>query len=108
MSPEVARDPAEMHDDVVARLKTIYDPEIPVDIWELGLIYGVVIDDGFVEVQMTLTSPSCPEAQTLPPSVEAEVRSVDGVKTCQVNIVWDPPWGPERMSEEARLHLGLD
>lgn len=108
MSTDVTRDPGEVHEDVIARIKTIFDPEIPVDIWELGLIYGVMITDGFVDVQMTLTSPSCPEAQTLPPSVEAEVRSVEGVSGCQVNIVWDPPWGPDRMSEEARLHLGID
>jgi FeS assembly SUF system protein len=98
----------EMHEQVVERLKSIYDPEIPVDIYELGLIYGILIDDGHVEIQMTLTSPACPEAQSLPPSVEAEVRSVPGVRDCRVDIVWDPPWGPDRMSEAARLQLGMD
>ena len=98
----------QMHDQVIERIKSIFDPEIPVDIYELGLIYGILIDEGKVDIQMTLTSPACPEAQSLPPSVEAEVRSVPGVTVCTVEIVWDPPWGPERMSEAAKLQLGMD
>lgn len=93
---------------IVERLKSIYDPEIPVDIWELGLIYGVDVQpDGHVKITMTLTTPACPEAQSLPPAVEAEVLSVEGVTSCVVDIVWDPPWGPDKMSEAARLTLGM-
>jgi FeS assembly SUF system protein len=108
MDAETTRNAEELHDLVVERIKSIYDPEIPVDIYELGLIYGIQIDEGRVDIQMTLTSPACPEAQSLPPSVEAEVKSVDGIQECKVEIVWDPPWGPDRMSEAAKLQLGMD
>jgi len=93
---------------VVEILKTCYDPEIPVDIYELGLIYNVdVNDDGGVEIKMTLTSPACPVAESLPPSVQEKVSAVDGVTSANVEITWDPPWAPEMMSEAARLTLGM-
>jgi FeS assembly SUF system protein len=89
-------------------LKTIYDPEIPVDIFELGLIYEVRIDeDQHVEIDMTLTSPNCPVAETLPKEVEDKVASVEHVKSAKVNIVFDPPWDKDMMSEEAKLELGF-
>lgn len=94
---------------VVAALKTVYDPEIPVDIYELGLVYELEVEDqGAVSIQMTLTSPACPVAGTLPGEVEATVRAVEGVTDVVVDLVWDPPWGMERMSEPARLQLGFD
>jgi FeS assembly SUF system protein len=94
--------------DVVAALKTVYDPEIPVDIYELGLIYDVdVKEDRSVEVRLTLTSPMCPVAGTLPPEVEAKVAQVEGVSHASVDLVWDPPWSPAMMSEAARLELGM-
>jgi FeS assembly SUF system protein len=93
---------------VIAVLKTIYDPEIPVDIYELGLIYNIGIDDAsFVTILMTLTSPSCPVAETLPPDVEAKVASVQGVTGSKVEITWDPSWDKSMMSEEAQLELGF-
>jgi FeS assembly SUF system protein len=95
-------------DDIVAALKTVYDPEIPADIYELGLIYKVDIeDDRLVTVDMTLTTPNCPSAQELPQMVEGAVASVNGVREVKVNIVWDPPWDPSRMSDEARLVLNM-
>lgn len=103
------RDDARMHDDVIAALRSVHDPEIPVNIYDLGLIYAVIInEDNSVDIKMTLTSPACPEAQNLPPTVEVEVRAVEGVTDARVEIVWDPPWGPERMSEGAKLQLGMD
>jgi FeS assembly SUF system protein len=90
-------------------LKTVYDPEIPVDIWELGLIYDLDVDDaGGVKIRMTLTSPMCPVAETLPPEVEAKARSVEGVSDVKLDLVWDPPWSPSMMSEAARLELNFD
>ena len=101
-------DKAEIHNKIVEVLKSCYDPEIPVNIFELGLIYGIAIDDEFnAEIKMTLTSPMCPVAGSLPPEVEAKVSNVEGVKSCKVNVVWDPPWSPALMSEEARLQLGM-
>lgn len=98
----------EIEADVVAMLKTVYDPEIPVDIYELGLIYNVEVkEDRSVEVRLTLTSPMCPVAGTLPPEVEAKVAQVDGVREAVVDLVWDPPWSPAMMSEAARLELGM-
>ena len=95
-------------DDIIAALKTVYDPEIPADIYELGLIYKVDIeDDRSVNVDMTLTTPNCPAAQELPQMVEGAVASVPGVREAKVNIVWDPPWDPSRMSDEARLVLNM-
>jgi FeS assembly SUF system protein len=94
--------------DIVAALKTVYDPEIPADIYELGLIYKVDIgDDRVVAVDMTLTTPNCPSAAELPSMVENAVASVPGVSDVKVNIVWDPPWDPSRMSDEARLALNM-
>ncbi|MEO1016858.1 MAG: SUF system Fe-S cluster assembly protein [Pseudomonadota bacterium] len=93
---------------IVGTLKTVYDPEIPVDIYELGLIYKIDIeDDNSVRVEMTLTSPHCPVAETLPMEVEQKVGGVDGVSACRVDITWDPPWNPQLMSEEAQLELGM-
>ena len=95
-------------DDIIAALKTVYDPEIPADIYELGLIYKIDIgDDRGVKVEMSLTSPNCPAAQDLPVQVENAVASVGGVKEAKVNVVWDPPWDPSRMSDEARLVLNM-
>ncbi len=98
----------ELQKSVVAAIMTCYDPEIPVDIYQLGLIYRIDINDkNAIDVEMTLTSPNCPVAGTLPGEVEQTIASVSGVASAQVSIVWDPPWGPERMSEGARLQLGL-
>jgi FeS assembly SUF system protein len=97
-----------LRERVIEMIKTCYDPEIPVDIWELGLIYDVAVEDeGKVAVTMTLTSPMCPVAESLPPEVEAKVRTVDGVEDASVEVTWDPPWSPEKMSEAARLELGM-
>ncbi len=94
--------------DIVAALKTVYDPEIPADIYELGLIYKVDIkDDRAVDVEMTLTTPNCPAAAELPAMVENAVASVAGIGTVNVSIVWEPAWTPERMSDEARLVLNM-
>lgn len=93
---------------VMEALSSVYDPEIPVDIYELGLIYGVDISvEGAVTVKMTLTAPGCPAAQSLPVEVEQKVAALPGVSGVKVDIVWDPPWGPDRMSEAARLQLGI-
>ena len=90
-------------------MKTVYDPEIPVDIWELGLIYALDVDEaGGVKIRMTLTSPMCPVAETLPPEVEAKARGVEGVSDVKLDLVWDPPWSPSMMSEAARLELNFD
>jgi len=94
---------------VIEVLRGVYDPEIPVNIYELGLIYGVEIDpDGHCEIEMTLTAPACPVAGILPPEVEYRVSQVEGITSAHVEVVWDPPWSMERMSEAARLMLGLD
>lgn len=93
---------------IVAALKTVYDPEIPVDIYELGLIYEIdVADDAAVKIQMTLTSPACPVAGSLPGEVQAKVLAVPGVTTATIDLVWDPPWTMELMSEAAKLRLGF-
>jgi FeS assembly SUF system protein len=94
--------------DIVAALKTVYDPEIPADIYELGLIYKVdIADDRKVVVDMTLTTPNCPSAAELPAMVENAVASVPGVGEVKVNLIWDPPWDPSRMSDEARVGLNM-
>jgi FeS assembly SUF system protein len=99
---------ARLTDDIVAALKTVYDPEIPADIYELGLIYKVdIADDRAVALDMTLTTPNCPSAAELPHMVEDAVASVQGVREVKVNLVWDPPWDPSRMSDEARLVLNM-
>jgi FeS assembly SUF system protein len=99
---------ARLTDEIVGALKTVYDPEIPADIYELGLIYKVDIDDGrMVNIEMTLTTPNCPSAAELPAQVENAVAGVPGVREAKVNIVWDPPWDPSRMSDEARTVLNM-
>jgi FeS assembly SUF system protein len=98
----------QLENKVVEILKTIYDPEIPVDVFELGLIYEVRIDeDRFVEIDMTLTSPNCPVAESMPKEVEDKVSAIDTVSGAKVNIVFDPPWDKDMMSEEAKLELGF-
>jgi FeS assembly SUF system protein len=99
---------SDLQADVVEALKSIYDPEIPVDIYELGLIYDVDIsEDGDATIAMTLTTPHCPVAESLPNEVELRVLSVPGIRDAVVNLVWDPPWDPSKMSDEARLELGM-
>ena len=98
----------ELYEAVIAALKDIFDPEIPVNIYDLGLIYGVEIDpEGAAVVTMTLTTPHCPVAESMPGEVELRVSAVPGVRDCEVNLVWDPPWDPAKMSDEARLELGM-
>lgn len=97
----------DLYEAVVNALKDIYDPEIPVNIYDLGLIYNVEIDEGHVLVTMTLTTPHCPVAESMPAEVELRVGAVPGVGDAEVNLVWDPPWSPENMSDEARLELGM-
>jgi FeS assembly SUF system protein len=99
---------ARLTDEIISGLKTVYDPEIPADIYELGLIYRIdIADDRAVTIDMTLTTPNCPAAQELPVQVENAVASVPGVGQTKVNIVWDPPWDPSRMSDEARTVLNM-
>jgi len=103
-----AVDAADLRERIVEMLKTCYDPEIPVDIYELGLIYRIdVAESGDVEIDMTLTSPACPVAGSLPGEVETKVRSVDGVQGARLDLVWDPPWDKDRMSDAAKLKLGF-
>ncbi|HKX78623.1 MAG TPA: SUF system Fe-S cluster assembly protein [Novosphingobium sp.] len=98
----------DLYEGVISALKEIYDPEIPVNIYDLGLIYGVdVSDDASVAVTMTLTTPHCPVAESMPGEVELRVAAVPGVRDCEVNLVWDPPWDMMKMSDEARLELGM-
>ena len=97
----------DLYENVIAALRDIYDPEIPVNIYDLGLIYGVDIDEGHVVVTMTLTTPHCPVAESMPGEVEMRVGSVPGVGSAEVNLVWDPPWDPQKMSDEAKLELGM-
>ncbi|MDH3698122.1 MAG: DUF59 domain-containing protein [Flavobacteriaceae bacterium] len=101
-------DTVELGDKIVRVLKTIFDPEIPVDIYELGLIYDVFVNEDYdVKILMTLTSPNCPVAESLPVEVEEKVKSIDAVKDATVEITFDPPWTQELISEEAKLELGL-
>ncbi|UAK26793.1 SUF system Fe-S cluster assembly protein [Sphingomonas nostoxanthinifaciens] len=98
----------DLYEAVIDALKEIYDPEIPVNIYDLGLVYGVdITTDGHVAVAMTLTTPNCPVAESMPGEVELRVGSVPGVGTAEVNLVWDPPWDPQKMSDEAKLELGM-
>ena len=107
MSEEIVES-AELEDKIVGVLKTIYDPEIPVDIYELGLIYDVFVnEDADVKILMTLTTPNCPVAETLPREVEEKVKSLDEVKDAEVEITFDPPWSQDLISEEAKLELGM-
>jgi len=97
----------ELQEKVIEQLRTVYDPEIPVNIYELGMIYDLDVDpSGAVNIRMTLTSPACPVAGSLPGEVEDKVRSAEGVTSVTVDLVWDPPWTPDRMSEVAKLQLG--
>jgi FeS assembly SUF system protein len=101
-------DEINLGESVVKVLKSIYDPEIPVDIYELGLIYDVMInEENEVKVLMTLTSPNCPVAETLPREVEEKVKKIEVIKSCEVEITFDPPWSKDLMSEEAKLELGM-
>jgi FeS assembly SUF system protein len=93
---------------VLEALRNCFDPEIPINIYELGLVYNVeILSDGVVAIQMTLTSPHCPAAQSLPSDVEQKVRGISGVTDVKIDLVWEPPWEPSRMSEAARLQLGM-
>jgi FeS assembly SUF system protein len=108
--PEPAQGGADgqLMDSVIEALKSIYDPEIPVDIYELGLIYDVAIsEDGDAIVTMTLTTPHCPVAESMPAEVEMRVLSVPGIRDAEIKLVWDPPWDPSKMTDEARLELGM-
>jgi FeS assembly SUF system protein len=111
VSAPVVADPLatlKLKPQVIEALSTIFDPEIPVNIYELGLIYDIAVDaDGVVEVRMTLTAPGCPAAQSLPIQVEQRVRAIPDVKDVRVDVVWDPPWTKDRLSEAARLQLGF-
>jgi FeS assembly SUF system protein len=101
-------DTAELGEAIVKKLKTIYDPEIPVDIYELGLIYDVMVNTDYeVKILMTLTSPNCPVAESLPREVEEKVKSIEHIKGAEVEITFDPPWSKDLMSEEAKLELGM-
>jgi len=105
---ETTIDTNALGEKIVKVIKTIYDPEIPVDIYELGLIYDVFVNEDYeVKILMTLTTPNCPVAETLPLEVEEKVRSINEVKTAEVEITFDPPWTQELMSDEAKLELGM-
>jgi FeS assembly SUF system protein len=107
-TPDGVKEPSIDEDDVINAIATVYDPEIPVNIYELGLIYAIDLhEDGRVKVEMTLTAPGCPSAQELPVQVRDAVMTVPGVIECDVETVWDPPWDPGRMSDEARLALNM-
>jgi FeS assembly SUF system protein len=104
----VSPGPEAIRDAIIESLRSVFDPEIPVNVYELGLIYDVKVDDdGKACIRMTLTSPMCPVAELLPPEVEAKARGVPGVTSVELELVWDPPWSLERMSEAARLDLGM-
>ena len=105
---EEAREPTPLEEEILSVLKTVYDPEVPVDIYDLGLVYDYSVNcEGKVDVKMTLTSPACPVAGTLPVEVETKIREIDGITQCNVDVVWDPPWNPTMMTEAARLKLNL-
>ena len=100
--------PRPSEDAVIAACQTVYDPEIPVNIYELGLIYAIEIGDNRkVKVEMTLTAPGCPSAQELPMQIREAIMAIDGVSECDVDVVWDPPWNPSRMTDDARLALNM-
>ena len=103
-----ARELTPLEEEILSTLKSVYDPEIPVDIYELGLIYDFGVNaEGKVDVKMTLTSPACPVAGTLPIEVECKIKAIDGISQCNVDLVWDPPWDPAMMTDAARLKLNL-
>ncbi|MEN9391754.1 MAG: hypothetical protein RLZZ104_97, partial [Pseudomonadota bacterium] len=105
--PVVAEGDEALQLAVIEALKEIYDPDIPVNIYDLGLIYNVEINQGHALVTMTLTTPHCPVAESMPGEVELRVGAVPGIGDAEVNLVWDPPWGPDKMTDEARLELGM-
>jgi FeS assembly SUF system protein len=97
-----------LREEVIAMLRDVYDPEIPVNIFELGLVYDVKVDEtDAIQIVMTLTSPMCPVAEILPVEIETRAREIEGVRDVQIDLVWDPPWNPDMMSEAARLELGM-
>jgi len=110
-APAIESDPLktlELKPKIIDELSTVYDPEIPVNIYELGLIYDIVVDaNGLAVIQMTLTAPGCPAAGTLPAEVQGKVDAIDGVSEARVDLVWEPPWDKDRMSEAAKLQLGI-
>jgi FeS assembly SUF system protein len=106
-APPAGEPGGDLYENVIAALREIFDPEIPVNIYDLGLIYGVEIDEGHVIVTMTLTTPHCPVAESMPGEIEMRVGAVPGVGSAEVNLVWDPPWDPGKMSDEAKLELGM-
>lgn len=106
-TPAAGEPDGDLYEAVIAALKEIFDPEIPVNIYDLGLIYNVEINGGHALVTMTLTTPHCPVAESMPSEVELRVGAVPGVGDAEVNLVWDPPWSPANMTDEARLELGM-
>ncbi|MFM2409637.1 MAG: hypothetical protein RL481_465 [Pseudomonadota bacterium] len=106
-APAAASGDEALQEAIIEALKEIYDPEIPVNIYDLGLIYGVEVNDGHALVTMTLTTPHCPVAESMPGEVELRVGAVPGVGDAEVNLVWEPAWGPQNMTDEARLELGM-
>jgi FeS assembly SUF system protein len=107
-TPDGVAEPKPNEDAIIAAIGTVYDPEIPVNIYELGLIYAIDIhDDGRIKVEMTLTAPGCPSAQELPVMTREAIMAVPGVTACEVETVWEPAWDPSRMTEEARLALNM-
>lgn len=105
--PAPSEPDGDLYEAVIAALKEIYDPEIPVNIYDLGLIYNVEINDGHAVVSMTLTTPHCPVAESMPGEVELRVGAVPGIGDAEVNLVWEPAWSPANMTDEARLELGM-
>jgi FeS assembly SUF system protein len=106
--PQPTRRPEDLKEDVIGTLRTVFDPEIPVNVYELGLVYDIEITPpGDVHIRMTLTSPACPVAGSLPPEVETKIASIPGVNAVKVELVWEPPWSPAKMSEAARLQLNV-
>ncbi len=105
--PATLPEGGDVYEAVIAAIKEIYDPEIPVNIYDLGLIYNVEVNDGHALVTMTLTTPHCPVAESMPQEVELRVESVPGVREAEVNLVWEPAWDPLKMSDEAKLELGM-
>lgn len=105
--PPKGKQSPDLEEHVIDALRTVYDPEIPVNIYELGLIYGIDIKSGNVTIRMTLTSPGCPVAGSLPVEVESRVMEIENIKSVRVELVWDPPWNPDMISEAGKLQLGI-
>ena len=105
---ESTAEPTTLEEKAIEALKTVFDPEIPVNIYELGLIYDIAVDrDSVAVIKMTLTAPGCPAAITLPAEVQGKVKSIEGIADARIDVVWDPPWSKDRMSEAAKLQLGI-